>query len=171
MRNNWSRPLFLAPLLPLFTHRQIVWGQWYTSHWTQNLHLKKISAIQDTKGGMNKKTKKASSLCATILWQRGKTNKFEENIFDHSALHCSNCDVSMGWAAGKDWSNPSSSLQFLVRCAAWFLIHYTQSILFRWHSSSSSRIYWTLNAFNFLQPLLNLMIWGHIAQQVFKGIT
>ena len=105
---------------------------------------------------------------------RGKTNTFEENIFYHPALHCSNCDVSMWCTAGRDWSNlatdPSSQLQFLVRCAAWFLIHWqrTQSILFRWHSSS---IYWTLNAFSFLQPLLNLMIWGHIAHQVFKRIT
>ena len=117
---------------------------------------------------------KGSSRYATILWQRGKTNTFEENIFYHPALHCSDCDVLMWWTAGRDWSNiatdPSSRLQFLVRCAAWFLIHCqrTQSILFRWHSSS---IYWTLNAFSFLQPLLNLMIWGHIAHQVFKRIT
>ena len=44
--------LFLTPLVPLFTHGQIVRGQWYTSHSTENLHLKKISAIQNTKGGI-----------------------------------------------------------------------------------------------------------------------
>ena len=68
------------------------------------LTSEKIFAIQNTKGGMNMESnpEKACSRCAPILWPKGKTNQFEGNIFYHSALHCSNCDVSMGWAAGKD---------------------------------------------------------------------
>ena len=116
-RNNWSRPLFLAPRCRFFPTDRL-----FGDNGTPDSKLTSEKDI-DLKHQWRNMEKRRRS----ILKQRQKK----------PALY-------QVWrtAGRRDGSNlardRSIRLQFLGRCAAWFLIHcqhHTQSILFRWHSA------------------------------------